>query len=398
VLAPQVRDDTGGIALEHRLARRRRKRTLADELGARFAERLARLAGERARWRPLAFLPAPDKRKSVSIRRRAIERHADEEPVAGVAESRKTETAGTAILFLAGPTASGKSGLALALAEATGAEIVNADSMQVYADLSVVTARPGAEDLARAPHHLYGHVDAAENYSVGRWSQAVLAQLQDIVGRGKPAIVVGGTGLYFKAMTDGLADVPDPGPDAENHARELLAVHGIEALRALAEKLDPVGAAAVKPNDRQRLMRLVAVARGLGRPLSELRAGTTPPALPGTWAGLVLLPERAGLYRRIDARAAEIVDRGGPEEAARLLSRGLNPELPAMKALGVAQLGGLASGRLTRAGALEQLAGDTRRYAKRQLTWFRHQTSAWPRIEAPDVQAALEAWRGRRNR
>lgn len=381
--------------MEHALPGRRGKRALAEKLGVRFAERFARLLAERSRLAPGAFLSAPSQRKSVSIRKRAIERHADEEPVAETAKPRTdAQSPEAAILFLAGPTASGKSGLALALAEALDAEIVNADSMQVYADLAVVTARPETEDLARVPHHLYGHVDAAEDYSVGVWRRQALERLKDIVARGRRAVVVGGTGLYFRALTEGLADVPDPGPEAENYACELLAIHGIEALRALAMKLDPKGAAGVDPNDRQRLLRLVAVARGVGRPLSELRAGTTPPVLPGGWRGLVLEPDRTALNSRIEARAAQMIEQGGVEEVARLLERGLDPELPAMKALGVSQLGALHRRLISKEAALERLAIDTRRYAKRQLTWFRHQAAAWPRIAVPDAEAALAAWRG----
>jgi tRNA dimethylallyltransferase len=298
------------------------------------------------------------------------------------------------ILFLAGPTASGKSALALGLAEAVGGEIVNADSMQVYADLEVITARPGAAERARAPHHLYGHVDAAEGYSVGRWSAEALATLAEIVMRGRPAIVVGGTGLYFRALTHGLADVPDPGPEAEAFARDVLRTSGVEGLRKAALELDPAGAAKVSPTDRQRLLRLVAVARGVGAPLSELQTRTVAPALPGRWCGLVLEPDRGALYRRIDARALKMIEEGGPEEAAALVARRLPSDKPAMKALGVAALAALHAGEITPAAAHDRLAGDTRRYAKRQLTWFRRQTAIWPRIAALDVPGALAAWRG----
>jgi tRNA dimethylallyltransferase len=371
--------------MELRLPGSRPQRSLAERLGARFVERLARVAAER----PRLFRPAPDKRKSV-LHRRAIVVHAA--PVE--AGDEKSGRVSGSILFLAGPTASGKSALALGLAEAVGGEIVNADSMQVYRDLDVVTARPFPEDLARAPHHLYGHVDAAQGYSVGRWAGETVARLTDIAARGKPAIVVGGTGLYFKALTDGLADVPDPGPEAEAFARDLLNTHGVDALRALAVQLDPKGAARVSPTDRQRLLRLVAVARGVGQPLSELRAATTPPALPGAWRGLVLEPDRAYLARRIDSRAHRMIEEGGPEEAARLVARGLPPELPAMKAIGVSTLAAFERGLVGKEETLERLAGDTRRYAKRQLTWFRHQTADWPRLGGLGVEAALAAWRG----
>jgi tRNA dimethylallyltransferase len=365
-----------------RLKGRASRRTLSDMLGARFTERLARVLAER----PIVFSSPRSERKSVSIRKRPVVRHAEQQPVGGE------------ILFLAGPTASGKSALALEVAESLGGEIVNADSMQVYADLSVISARPDEEELARAPHHLYGHVDAGDGYSVGRWSADAQAVLKEIAARGRTPIVVGGTGLYFKSLTDGLADVPDPGPDAEAFALQVLNTKGIEGLRALAEQLDPRGAAQVAATDRQRLLRLVAVARGLGRRLSELRESTTAPLAPGAWRGVVLEPDRAHLYRRIEARAQRMIDEGGPEEAARLVGRGLAPELPAMKALGVAILAALHAGKITRAEAFELLARDTRRYAKRQLTWFRHQTESWPRVAGLRAEPALAAWRGQANR
>ena len=375
-----------------RLTGRPRKRTLAEYLGARFAERLARIVAQPRQ----VFSSARHERKSVSLRRRLAVRHDETEPLSADSSPGAKRAESASILFLAGPTASGKSTLALALAEAADGEIVNADSMQVYADLEVISARPDAEDLASAAHHLYGHVDAADAYSVGRWSAEAVPLLKDIVARGRTAIVVGGTGLYFKALTDGLAEVPDPGPEAEAYARNLLNTKGVEGLRAMAEQLDPRGAAQVTPTDRQRLLRLVAVARGVGRPLSELRADTAPPILPGAWRGLVLEPDRAHLYQRIEARVHRMIEDGGPDEAARLKARGLSPELPVMKALGVGVLAALHAGAMTRQAALDALAGDTRRYAKRQLTWFRNQTAEWSRIATVNPDAALAAWRGQR--
>jgi tRNA dimethylallyltransferase len=382
--------DQVDVAMELRFVTRFRKRTLADYFGARFAERLARIVTQP----PDIFSSPRSERKS--LRRRLAVRHEQSDPVSAESATSALGVEGATILFLAGPTASGKSALALAVAEAAGAEIVNADSMQVYADLEVISARPGAEELALAPHHLYGHVDAAEHYSVGRWSAEAVPLLKDILARGRSAVVVGGTGLYFKALTDGLAEVPDPGPEAEEFARRLLNAKGVEGLRAMAEQLDPRGAAQVAPTDRQRLLRLVAVARGVGKPLSELRANTTPPIERSAWRGLVLEPDRAHLYRRIEARAHRMIEDGGAEEAARLVARGLPADVPAMKALGVSVLAALHAGAIDRDAAFEALAGDTRRYAKRQLTWFRHQTADWARIATVSPEGALAAWRGQR--
>lgn len=354
------------------------KGSKSGELAPGVADRIARFVRER--------VVAPPRPK-VSVRIDESERER-----ASVSHEAAASVTGD-ILFLAGPTASGKTALALAAAEALGGEIVNADSMQVYADLRVLSARPSDAELARAPHHLFGHVDADEPYSVGRWLREATGALADIAERGRTAIVVGGTGLYFKALTEGLADVPDPGTEAEAEARMILETRGVEALHALAEQLDPEGAAKVSPTDRQRLLRLVAVARGTGQALSKLRARTAPPVLPGAWRGLVLEPDREHLYRRIDARAHRMLEAGAADEAVALAARGLAADRSALKALGVTTLDDWARGALTQAEALEVLARDTRRYAKRQLTWFRNQTADWPRVATTALEPAVAAWR-----
>jgi len=396
---PHLRTHRIFITMYGRFNRRRGKLSGVDKLGPGVADRIKRFVQEPPRARiaegAVDRLPAAgggrfgtrvvETRSDERESERSVEvSHGDEgiEPVSGD------------VLFLAGPTASGKTALALAVAEKLGGEIVNADSMQVYADLRLLSARPTLEQLARVPHHLFGHVDGDTPYSVGHWRDEAVAALNDISARGRTAIVVGGTGLYFRALTDGLADVPAPGEEAEADARALLDTGGIDALRALAEQLDPVGAARVGATDRQRLLRLVAVARGTGTPLSELQARTTPPVLPGAWKGLVLEPDREHLYRRIDARAHHMLDDGAVEEAVTLVARELRADRPVLKALGVATLAAWSAGELTREEALEVLARDTRRYAKRQLTWFRNQTEAWPRVTAADPVAAVRAWRG----
>jgi tRNA dimethylallyltransferase len=294
----------------------------------------------------------------------------------------------TGVWLIAGPTASGKSGLALALAEATGAEIVNADSMQVYADLRVLTARPGPDELARAPHRLDGVADGAEAWSVGRWLRAATQVLAEIAARGRLAIVVGGTGLYFRALTRGLADIP-PVPEESRAAAEAeYHAEGEGAFRMRLAVLDPAAAARIAPGDRQRLVRAMAVARATGRALSDWQAGGETPAL-DNWRGLVLDPPRAALYARCDARLAAMVEEGALDEVAALMTRGLDPALPVMKALGVPEFAGHLRGEASLEEALAAARQATRRYAKRQTTWFRNQTADWPRLTPPDPTAAL---------
>jgi len=374
-----------------RFYRRRGKLSALDKLGPGVADRIKRFVQEqpRALARALDRRGAGPRTGNVGGDKREGERSVDESHGDGGIEPVSGD-----VLFLAGPTASGKTALALSVAEALGGEIVNADSMQVYADLSLLSARPTPDELARAPHHLFGHVDGDTAYSVGHWSTEAVAVLHDIAARGRTAIVVGGTGLYFRALTDGLAEVPAPGKEAEAQAQAVLESRGVEALRALAEQLDPEGAARVAATDRQRLLRLVAVARGTGVALSKLQKRTKPPVLPSAWKGLVLEPDREQLYRRIDARAHRMLEDGAVEEAVALTARGLRADRPVLKALGVATLTAWSAGELTRAQALETLSRDTRRYAKRQLTWFRNQTDAWPRVTTADTTAAIAAWRG----
>lgn len=291
-------------------------------------------------------------------------------------------------LLIAGPTASGKSALAIEIAERAGGEIVNADSMQVYADLPVLSARPSAADMARVPHHLFGHVDAAVRYSVGRWLAEALEAMAGIRRRGRAPVLAGGTGLYFRALTKGLADVPDPGPDARAKAAAVLEQGGLAALAKEAARLDPEGTARLAANDRQRLLRIVAVGYGTGEALSRLQAQTAPPALPGAWRGAVLDAPAAQLNARIEARLCAMAEQGAVGEAARLAARGLAPDLPAMKALGVAEFAAHARGELSLEDAIQRAAVATRQYAKRQRTWFRNQTPDWPRVDAISPEAA----------
>jgi len=295
---------------------------------------------------------------------------------------------GPAAWLIAGPTAGGKSALALRLAETSGGEIVNADSMQLYADLRILTARPSPEEEAAAPHHLFGLADAAEAWSVGQWLRAARDVLAAIAARGRPAIVVGGTGLYFRALTQGLADTPPVPAPVRAETQALYERLGELAFRAVLSAVDARAEQRIAAGDRQRLTRAYEVCLASGRALSDWQGATAPTLPPDAWRGLVLEPPRAALYARCDARLAAMVEAGALDEVARLLERGLDPVLPAMKALGVPPFAAHLRGELSLAEAMEQARQDTRRYAKRQLTWFRHQTPEWPRFETIDAAEA----------
>lgn len=282
--------------------------------------------------------------------------------------------------LIAGPTASGKSQRALELAGRTGAVIINADSQQLYADLRVLSARPSAADEARAEHRLYGVADAAETWSVGRWSRAVLPLLEALAAEGRPALLVGGTGLYFTALTKGLADIPDIPIEVREAAGAALDDLGEAAFRARLAGIDPAAAARIAVGDRQRLTRAWAVAEHTGRALSDWTAETTPLLEPGSWTGLVVEPERAALYARCDRRVAQMVEAGALDEVRALMARDLDPALPAMKAVGVREFAAHLAGGTTLAAAIEATRQATRNYAKRQLTWFRNQTPGWARV------------------
>ncbi|HEY0267378.1 MAG TPA: tRNA (adenosine(37)-N6)-dimethylallyltransferase MiaA [Rhizomicrobium sp.] len=272
-------------------------------------------------------------------------------------------------VLIAGPTASGKSAAALELAERIGGAVINADSMQVYAEAPVLTAQPSAQDRARAPHLLYGHVGAREVYSVGRWRQDAVAALAKLAGR--TPIFAGGTGLYFAALTDGLAEVPPTPPEIRDAARALLDDIGVEALHARLADRDPLTASKLRPSDPQRVLRAFEVFEATGRPLAEWQAEPAEPVLKGARiAAFVLDPPRAELRARIATRFAAMLEAGGLDEARTL--EGLDPGLPAAKLLGLRPLQALAAGILTRDQALDAAITGTRQFAKRQMTWFRH--------------------------
>lgn len=283
------------------------------------------------------------------------------------------------VTLIAGPTASGKSALALARAQQTGAVIVNADSQQLYADLRVLSARPSSEDEARAEHRLYGVADAAEAWSVGRWTRAVAPVLVELAAEGRPALIVGGTGLYFTALTKGIADIPDVPVAAREATQEAFDFLGEDAFRARLAERDPRAATAIAPGDRQRLTRALAVAETTGRALTDWQADTTPLLAPDSYDRLVIEPDRVALYANCDRRVDLMVEHGALDEVRALMRRRLDPDLPAMKAVGVRDFQAHLKGKVTLEAAMDAVRQATRNYAKRQLTWFRNQTPDWPR-------------------
>ena len=263
--------------------------------------------------------------------------------------------------------------------------------MQLYADLRVLTARPSPADMARAPHHLYGVADAAEAWSVGRWLAVTRETLQQVALQGSPAILVGGTGLYFKALTQGLADMPPVPATIRSAAEARYDAEGEVAFRAELSLRDRLAAARIQAGDRQRLVRAMSVSQATGRPLTDWQAASPPTLEEGRFVAAVLEPPRASLYARCDARLQAMAELGGVAEAQALAHRGLSPALPAMKALGVREFLGAAEGRWPLAEAVAQAQLATRHYAKRQLTWFRNQTPHWPRITELEPQARWSA-------
>ncbi len=288
-----------------------------------------------------------------------------------------------------GPTASGKSALALAVAERLGGEIVNADSMQVYRDFRVLTARPSPEEEARAPHHLYGHVDGAEAYSTGRWLADAREAIAAVCARGGTPILVGGTGLYFKALTEGLADIPPADPDVRAALRARAEAEGAPALHAELAARDPHTAARLEPNDAPRILRALEVLETTGESITALQTNTKPALAPTDWRGLALTPDRETLYAAINARFDAMLAGGALDEVRAFAARNLDPALPAMKAHGAPALSAHLRGEISLAAAAEIGKRDTRRYAKRQFTWIAGQLPHWPRAAETELDARV---------
>jgi tRNA dimethylallyltransferase len=293
-------------------------------------------------------------------------------------------------VLIAGPTASGKSALALELAGKLNGTVVNADSMQVYGGLRVITARPTPEEEARAPHRLYGHIDPGEIYSTGRWLDDVAAAMAAIAAEGRVPIVVGGTGLYFKALTSGLAAVPPIPADIRAEVRGRLESEGVSALYAELIERDPVTAARLMPLDRTRIARALEVVLATGRSLSDWHKQGMPPLLdPAHVAKVFVTCERKDLVTRIESRFAAMLEVGALDEVRALAARRLNPLLPAMKAHGVPWLIRHLKGEISLDEATAGSIMDTRRYAKRQLTWFRGQMKDWPATAPNEALSCL---------
>lgn len=295
-------------------------------------------------------------------------------------------------VLIAGPTASGKSALALELALNAGGIVINADSMQVYRDLRVITARPTQDEEARVPHCLYGYVDAAVNFSAGAWVADAANALEQARVEGRLPIFIGGTGLYFKALTAGLSVVPPIPAEIRENVRARLDRNGVEALHAELARRDPRAAERLNLRDRTRIARALEVIEATGRSLLDWHHEGQPPLLPkDSFRAVFLAPERDELYARIDARFDAMLDAGALTEVEQLAARGLDPLLPAMKAHGVPVLIRHLRGELN----LEEAAiigrADTRHYAKRQFTWFRHQLPEFEWVKPEEARGWLAA-------
>lgn len=282
---------------------------------------------------------------------------------------------------IAGPTASGKSALALALAERHGGVVINADSMQVYSDLRVLTARPSVEDEARVPHRLYGNVDGAVAYSSAAWAVAAREAIADARRAGRVPILVGGTGLYFRSLFLGLAAVPPVPAAVRAMWRERAAEVPAATLYAELVRRDPAMGAKLRPSDTQRIVRALEVVDATGRSLADWQAERHHPLEEADgWRRIVLDLPRAVLHMRCDVRVDAMIAAGALEEVRALLARRLDPALPVMKAIGVAELCAHLDGECDLAAALTRMKAVTRRYVKRQSTWFRTQMGDWERI------------------
>jgi tRNA dimethylallyltransferase len=293
-------------------------------------------------------------------------------------------------ILIAGATASGKSALAMRLAERLGGVVINADSMQVYGDLRIITARPSKQDEARVPHRLYGHVDASVNYSVGAWCCDVGQVLAQAEQYGRVPILVGGTGLYFSVLTKGLAAVPPISAEIRERVRGKLAREGVAPLYQELLKRDPAAAHRLMPNDRSRISRALEVVLATGRSLADWHREGMPPLIDtGNAAKVFITCEREELKRRIEARFAAMLQAGALEEVRALAGRNLDPTLPAMKAHGVPWLIRHLRGEITLSEASAGGVMDTRRYAKRQVTWFRNQLPDWPWIPTEEGEAEI---------
>jgi tRNA dimethylallyltransferase len=286
-------------------------------------------------------------------------------------------------ILITGPTASGKSALALRFAAETGGAVINADSMQVYDTLRVLTARPLDEEMEGFPHHLYGHVPVTGVHSTGEWLRDVTALLPRLRTEGRLPIFVGGTGLYFKALTGGLSDMPEISQDIRCRVRLRMKEEGAETLHAELAGRDPAVAAALQPSDGQRIVRALEVLEETGRSIGEFQGKLGPMVIdPARARKFVVLPDRDVLRDRINRRFEQMFDSGAVEEVKALMAQNPDPAVPAMKAIGVPQIIDMMNGLMTAEEVVERASALTRQYAKRQMTWFRNQMDdSWERID-----------------
>ena len=292
------------------------------------------------------------------------------------------------VILIAGPTASGKSGLALRLAEEVGGTVINADSMQVYQELSIITARPTPDETARVPHRLYGFVPSAEAYSVGRYLKDAAGAIAAVREEGRVPIVVGGTGLYFKALLEGLSPVPEIDPEIRARWRQRAEKEGAAALHAELQQRDPESAARLMPEDKQRLVRALEVLDSTGRKLGDWQRLPGVPVVAETDAiRLLLVADRAELMSRIDARFDAMLAAGVLDEVRAFARLGLSEELPAVRAHGVRPLMAHLRGELPLEAAAEGSKAETRQYAKRQVTWHRRNMMSWQAIETQQMKS-----------
>jgi tRNA dimethylallyltransferase len=268
------------------------------------------------------------------------------------------------------------------LAKEQGGVVVNADSMQVYDTLCVLTARPSDEDMQGVPHYLYGHVPANLAYSTGAWLRDVTELLPRLHADGRKPIFVGGTGLYFKALTGGLSDMPAIPEEVRNRLRSRLQEEGRDELYRQLRERDPLVAESLRPQDGQRIVRALEVLEATGRSIADFQAQTGPVIVdPSTSRKIVVAPDRAILHQRINGRFEKMLEQGAEDEVKTLLSLSLPPDMPVMKAIGVSQIAAMLRGELSRDEVLERGAAATRQYAKRQMTWFRNQMDeSWERL------------------
>ena len=292
-------------------------------------------------------------------------------------------------VLIAGPTASGKSDVALGLAERLKGSIINADAMQVYEGLRILTARPSPEDEARVPHRLYGTVPASTAFSVGDWTAAATQAAIEVTRAGRLPIFVGGTGMYLSVLSEGISPMPEIPADIREEVRGIPERQSLAELYELVRKVDAASAERIGPTDPQRLMRALEVFRATGEPLTSWQQKPREKPFEGKFARIVLAPERQWVYDRIEQRFDTMMISGAMQEVEALAKRGLDPDLPLMKALGVEDLIRVQCGKSSLDEAVIEIKTKTRRFAKRQMTWFRNQMITWNRVEAQEMEIKI---------